>query len=139
VGLSGGPDRNRLRRVAASVSEHVIFPGSVPSGDLPAHYTAGDVYAIAPYRRRGLDVEGLGIVYLEASATGLRVLAGDFGGLPDAVKDGETGYMVNGRDLAAIADRLARLLLDRDLADRMGAAGRAWVEERWRWDTWPST
>jgi phosphatidylinositol alpha-1,6-mannosyltransferase len=62
------------------------------------------------------------------------VLAGDFGGdfdgVPDAVKDGETGYVVNGRDLAAIADRLARLLLDRDLAARMAAAGPACAEER---------
>jgi phosphatidylinositol alpha-1,6-mannosyltransferase len=86
-------------------------------------------------RRGGLDVEGLGIVYLEASATGLPVLAGDSGGAPDAVQHGATGYVVNGRDLAAIADRLTTLLLDRELAARMGAAGRAWVEECWRWDT----
>ena len=136
--VSGGPDRKRLHRLAAQagVAEHVVFTGSVPWGDLPAHYAAGDVYAMpCRTRRRGLDVEGLGIVYLEASATGLPVLAGDSGGAPDAVKEGETGYVVNGRDLAAIAARLSTLLLDRDLAARMGAAGRAWVEEHWRWDT----
>jgi phosphatidylinositol alpha-1,6-mannosyltransferase len=86
-------------------------------------------------RRRGLDVEGLGIVYLEASATGLPVVAGDSGGAPDAVLEGETGYVVDGRDVAAIADRLTTLLLDRDLARRMGQAGRAWVEKQWQWDT----
>jgi phosphatidylinositol alpha-1,6-mannosyltransferase len=108
----------------------------VPWGDLPAHYAAGDVYAMpCRTRRRGLDVEGLGIVYLEASATGLPVLAGDSGGAPDAVKEGETGYVVDGRDVAAIADRLTTLLQNRDLAARMGAAGRAWVEENWRWET----
>jgi len=136
--VSGGPDRKRLHRLAASagVAEHVVFTGSVPWGDLPAHYAAGDVYAMpCRTRRRGLDVEGLGIVYLEASATGLPVLAGDSGGAPDAVQEGETGYVVDGRDVAAIADRLTRLLQDRDLAARMGAAGRAWVEENWRWET----
>ncbi len=86
-------------------------------------------------RRGGLDVEGLGIVYLEASATGLPVVAGDSGGAPDAVREGETGYVVDGRDVAALADRVATLLADPELARRMGAAGRAWVESEWRWDT----
>ena len=81
------------------VAEHVVFTGSVPSAELPAHYAAGDVFAM-PCRTRGagLDVEGLGIVYLEASATGLPVVAGDSGGAPDAVREGETGYVVDGRD-----------------------------------------
>ena len=103
----------------------MVFTGSVPWAELPAHYAAGDVFAMpCRTRSRGLDVEGLGIVYLEASATGLPVVAGDSGGAPDAVREGETGYVVGGRDVAAIADRLA------DAADRprpgapaMGAAG----------------
>ena len=71
---------------------HVVFTGSVPWAELPAHYAAGDVFAMpCRTRRRGLDVEGLGIVYLEASATGLPVVAGDSGGAPDAVREGETG------------------------------------------------
>ena len=85
-------------------------------------------------RRAGLDVEGLGIVYLEASATGLPVLAGDSGGAPDAVRDGETGYVVDGRDVHAVAERLITLLRDDALRARLGAAGRAWVERDWRWD-----
>jgi phosphatidylinositol alpha-1,6-mannosyltransferase len=86
-------------------------------------------------RRGGLDVEGLGIVYLEASAVGRPVVAGDSGGAPDAVREGETGYVVPGRDLDALADRICALLLDPALARRVGAAGRAWVERDWRWDT----
>jgi phosphatidylinositol alpha-1,6-mannosyltransferase len=78
-------------------------------------------------------VEGLGIVYLEASASGLPVLAGDSGGAPEAVREGETGYVVNGRDVAAVADRLATLLRDAALRRAMGAAGRAWVEQQWPW------
>jgi phosphatidylinositol alpha-1,6-mannosyltransferase len=136
--VSGGPDRARLTRLAhrLGVAEHVVFTGSVPWEELPAHYAAGDVFAM-PCRTRtaGLDVEGLGIVYLEASATGLPVVAGDSGGAPDAVRDGETGYVVGGRDVTALTERLVELLTDRELAARLGAAGRAWVEQRWRWES----
>ncbi|MDG4832234.1 glycosyltransferase family 4 protein [Solwaraspora sp. WMMD1047] len=136
--VGGGPYRDRLERLAraAGVTADVVFTGSVPTADLPAHYAAGDVYAMpCRTRNRGLDVEGLGIVYLEASATGLPVIAGDSGGAPDAVRQGETGYVVGGRDVAGLTDRLVELLTDRDLARRMGAAGRAWVEREWRWQT----
>jgi phosphatidylinositol alpha-1,6-mannosyltransferase len=85
-------------------------------------------------RRRGLDVEGLGIVYLEASATGLPVISGDSGGAPDAVLPGETGYVVGGQDEAALADRLIQLLADPHGAATMGEKGLAWVDREWRWD-----
>jgi phosphatidylinositol alpha-1,6-mannosyltransferase len=113
----------------------VVFTGSVPWAQLPELYAAGDVYAM-PCRTRagGLDVEGLGIVYLEASATGLPVVAGDSGGAPDAVLEGETGYVVGGRDVAAIASRISDLLNDPGRARAMGAAGRSWVEREWRWE-----
>ena len=85
-------------------------------------------------RRAGLDVEGLGIVYLEASAAGLPVVGGDSGGAPDAILEGETGYVVGGRDVQALADRLTALLLDPARAKAMGEKGRAWVERDWNWD-----
>ena len=136
--VSGGPHRDKLQALARAegVESDVIFTGSVRWEELPAHYAAGDVFAM-PCRTRGagLDVEGLGIVYLEASATGLPVLAGDSGGAPDAVREGETGYVVGGSDVPAIAGRLAELLSDPARAREMGAAGRAWVEQEWRWET----
>jgi phosphatidylinositol alpha-1,6-mannosyltransferase len=117
------------------VAEHVVFTGSVRWHDLPAHFAAGDVFAMpCRTRRGGLDVEGLGIVYLEASAMGLPVVAGDSGGAPDAVREDETGYVVPGRDVAAVADRITAILTDASLAKRRGAAGRAWVEAEWRWN-----
>ena len=134
--VSGGPYRAKLERLAREhdVESDVVFTGSVPWAELPQHYAAGDVYAM-PCRTRaaGLDVEGLGIVYLEASATGLPVIGGDSGGAPDAVREGETGFVVGGRDRAALTARLIDLLTDADLAKRMGEAGRAWVEREWRW------
>jgi len=135
--VSGGPYRPKLERLAREqgVESDVVFTGSVPWAELPAHYAAGDVYAM-PCRTRaaGLDVEGLGIVYLEASATGLPVVGGDSGGAPDAVREGETGYVVGGRDVEALAARLTDLLADPAQAKAMGAAGRAWVEQEWRWE-----
>ncbi|MFG2663451.1 glycosyltransferase family 4 protein [Streptomyces sp. NPDC048387] len=135
--VGGGPYEADLRALAEAkgVAGSVVFTGAVPWPELPAHYGAGDVFAMpCRTRRGGLDVEGLGIVYLEASATGLPVVAGDSGGAPDAVLPGETGWVVPGGDPAAAADRIVPLLQDPALRARMGAAGRAWVESRWRWD-----
>jgi phosphatidylinositol alpha-1,6-mannosyltransferase len=135
--VGGGPDMPRLQRIAVEqgVADHVRFTGSVPWAELPAHYAAGDVFAM-PCRTRlgGVDVEGLGIVFLEAAATGLPVVAGDSGGAPDAVRDGVTGVVVNGRDVARVASEVGALLADPDRAAKMGARGREWVEEVWRWD-----
>ncbi len=125
----------RARAERAAVGAHVVFAGGVAYPDLPAHYAAGDVFAMpCRTRRRGLDVEGLGMVYLEASASGLPVVAGDSGGAPEAVRADETGYVVGGRDVAALTDRLVGLLSDADLRARLGTAGRAWVEREWTWD-----
>ena len=100
-----------------------------------AHYDAGDVFAMpCRTRRGGLEVEGLGIVFLEASATGLPVVAGRSGGSPDAVLDGRTGHVVDGTSVSAVADAVAGLLADRRSARDMGSTGRAWVEQEWRWD-----
>lgn len=135
--VGGGPDRARLTRLARAydVASDVIFTGTIPTEELPAHYAAGNVYAMpCRTRRAGLDVEGLGIVYLEASATGLPVIAGDSGGAPDAVRDGETGFVVPGRNLAVLTDRLVTLLTDEKLAARFGAAGREWTQATWRWE-----
>ncbi|MEV4976810.1 glycosyltransferase family 4 protein [Streptomyces scopuliridis] len=139
--VGGGPYEGTLRKLAADtgVADSVRFTGAVPWSELPAHFGAGDVFAMpCRTRRGGLDVEGLGIVYLEASATGLPVIAGDSGGAPDAVLEGETGWVVRGGPpgvaSAETAERVVALLLDPELRRRMGERGRDWVEERWRWD-----
>lgn len=135
--VGGGPYEKDLRRLAheTGVADSVRFTGPVPWSELPAHFGAGDVFAMpCRTRRGGLDVEGLGIVYLEASATGLPVVAGDSGGAPDAVLDGETGWVVRGGSPAEAAERVLALLGDAELRRRMGQRGRQWVEEKWRWD-----
>lgn len=136
--VGGGPHADALRRLArdCGVAEHVTFTGGVPAAELAAHHALADVFAM-PCRTRGagMDVEGLGIVFLEASATGVPVVAGDSGGAPEAVRHNETGLVVDGRSVDKIATAVTELLTDRDRAAAMGAAGRAWVTAQWRWDT----
>ncbi len=132
-----GRYRGVLQRLAAAcgVADAVRFTGPVPWAELPAHHAAGDVFAL-PCRTRGggLDVEGLGIVLLEAAASGLPVVTGASGGAPETVREGETGHVVDGRDVAAVARRVAALLADPDRAVALGAAGRAWMRRDWSWD-----
>jgi phosphatidylinositol alpha-1,6-mannosyltransferase len=136
--VGGGPAAGRLQRLARQlgVAEAVIFAGEVPQQELPAYYDAANIFAM-PCRTRmgGLDVEGFGAVYLEAAATGLPVIAGNSGGAPDAVRDGETGYVVPGGDVTALTHRLNQLLSDPEVAKAMGAKGRDWMEREWRWES----
>lgn len=132
-----GPYEDRLRGFAEAlgVTGDVVFTGRVPAAELAAHHTIADVFAMpARTRGAGLDVEGLGIVYLEASASGVPVVAGTSGGAPETVLDGQTGRVVDGRRADRVAEAIIEILADRDAAATMGAAGRAFVERHWRWD-----
>jgi phosphatidylinositol alpha-1,6-mannosyltransferase len=131
-----GPDRPRLDALAEHApAGSVVFAGEVPDAELPAHYAVADVFAM-PCRSRfgGLEVEGFGIVFLEAAAAGRAVVAGRSGGAAEAVLDEETGLLVEGREPKAVALAIARLLLDPPLRERMGAAGRSRVEREFTWD-----
>ncbi|MEU6476663.1 glycosyltransferase family 4 protein [Streptomyces sp. NPDC047017] len=130
-----GPQERRLRALARRHADGpVVFAGGVSHADTAAYYAAADVFAMpCRTRRAGLEAEGLGIVFLEAQASGLPVVAGNSGGAPDTVLDGETGRVVDGRDVRAVADAVARTLLSPDRA-RMGEAGRRWVTKEWTWD-----
>jgi len=136
--VGGGPYLESLRKLArdCGVADHVTFTGGVPAAELPAHHALADVFAM-PCRTRGagLDVEGLGVVFLEASATGVPVIAGESGGAPEAVQHNKTGLVVDGRSVNTVAEAVTELLSDRDRAAAMGAAGRQWVTSQWRWDT----
>jgi phosphatidyl-myo-inositol dimannoside synthase len=133
----GGPYLETLRGLAErfGVSEHVMFTGGLPAANLPAYHAMADVFAM-PCRTRGagLDIEGLGIVFLEASAAGVPVIAGCSGGAPETVQHNKTGLLVDGRSVNQIADAVIELLADPDRAAAMGAAGRDWVTAQWRWD-----
>ena len=129
-----GEDEARLRRIAGEhgVRARVHFLGHVPMEELPRWYRTAQVFAM-PNRAEGADAEGFGMVYLEAAACGLPAVAGLHGGTGDAVLDGLTGLRVDGTDVEAVAGALARLLEDRELAERLGreAKRRARGELSW--------
>ena len=139
--IGEGPYRSYLenRVKALDLQERVTFIGRIQYADLPQHICAGDLF-VMPSRSRlaGLEVEGLGIVYLEASACGLPVIAGNSGGAPDAVLDGETGLVVDGTSKADVAAAVIELLLDADRSKAMGIAGRQWIIQEWLWEIWSS-
>jgi len=131
-----GPDRERLEKLThkLGLADRVRFLGGVTDQDLPALYNLASVYVGASRRSERLGVEGFGISLVEASACGLPVVAGNSGGVPDAVQDGETGFLVPPEDPAALADAICRLLGDATLATRLGENGRRAVETHFNWD-----
>ena len=134
-----GPYRKDLTKMVEKLklSQSVTFIGRIQYKDLPRYICAGDIFAM-PSRSRlaGLEVEGLGIVYLEASSCALPVVAGRSGGAPDAVEEGITGFSVDGTSTAEISSAIIKLLDDPVKAKAMGAAGRSWIIEKWRWEIW---
>ena len=134
-----GPYRKDLTKLVEKLklSEAVTFIGRIQYKDLPRYICAGDIFAM-PSRSRlaGLEVEGLGIVYLEASSCALPVIAGRSGGAPDAVDEGVTGYSVDGTSPTEVSQAIIKLFDDPISAKAMGAAGRRWIIEKWRWEIW---
>jgi phosphatidyl-myo-inositol dimannoside synthase len=136
-----GPYREKLDALVAKnhLEESVRFVGRLHYEELPRYLRLGDIFAM-PSRARffGLEVEGLGIVYLEASSAGIPVLGGASGGAPDAVLDGETGLVVDGTDIDAIAARAIAMLGNEELRQKMSARGREWAVSTWSWKIWGS-
>ena len=134
--IGDGPYRRELERlaVAMGVKDHVIFQGKVPDEDLPDIYAVSDVF-VMPSREHleACDVEGFGIVFLEASACGKPVIGGRSGGIPDAIEEGVTGLLVDPLDSDDVADAMTRILLDRELSDRLGRQGRARAVREFSW------
>jgi phosphatidylinositol alpha-1,6-mannosyltransferase len=134
-----GPHRKELDLLVTKykLEDSVKFVGRISYDDLPKYLSASDLFAM-PSRDRlfGLEVEGLGIVYLEASACHLPVIVGRSGGATDALLEGVTGISVNGRDTKEIAGAVVKLLGNKKLAEEMGKSGRKWIESEWSWSIW---
>jgi phosphatidylinositol alpha-1,6-mannosyltransferase len=132
-----GPARARLERAIARLgapAATVRLVGEVPDADLATALAAFDVMAL-PCRTRlgGLDVEGLGIVYLEAQAAGTPVIVGRSGGAPETLAGPRTGTVVDPRDERAIADAVVAWLGDAEARQRAAEVGPAWVRASWSW------
>ena len=134
-----GPIKSMLEKLIRhhGLENNVIFTGRIQFNDLPKYIQLGEIFAM-PSRDRffGLEVEGLGIVYLEASACGVPVIVGRSGGAPDAVIENQTGLIVDGTNSNEISDAVCKLLADPKLAKQMGQNGRNWVIDNWQWKIW---
>ncbi len=130
-----GEDERALAILAEElgVADRVRFLTAVPDRDLPALYNSAEIY-LGISRLMEQQVEGFGISLAEASACGLPVIAGRSGGVPAAVRDGETGLLVDAERADAVAEAIETLLDDAGLRARLGAAGRRAVERHYNWD-----
>ena len=137
VGVGPHLEYIHKRAIQLGVLSHISFVGRVQYSELPRFISVGEIFAM-PSRSRlaGLEVEGLGIVYLEASACELPVVGGLSGGAPDAVLEGETGYSVDGLNPAEVARAINELLADPVKAKAMGRRGRQWIIDEWEWRHW---
>jgi glycosyltransferase involved in cell wall biosynthesis len=128
VVLAGdGPSRGELESLARDLRLHVEFAGEMAHEAVPDVLRRLDIFAMPS------TWEGFGVSALEASATGLPVVASDIHGIPDVVRDGVTGFLVPPRDVDALADVIERVARDATLRRTLGVAGRAFVEANYRW------
>ncbi len=131
-----GHDESRLRALAAQrgVSDRVIFAGALSDEELSEAYATSTVYVGFSRLDRGIDVEGFGIAFVEASASGVPVVAGDSGGVRSAVRNGETGWVVPPTDISAMVQHISVFLRSQEIRDKFGQAGRRAVEAHYNWD-----
>jgi len=130
-----GPERSKLERLVedCGLQEHVQFLGTIPHPELRTYYNLADVFLMAGHEEPD-DIEGFGLVYLEANACETPTIGSRVGGVPDAVRHEETGLLVPPDDPSATADALIRLLNDPELAEQLGRQGRERVLNEANWD-----
>jgi phosphatidylinositol alpha-1,6-mannosyltransferase len=131
-----GEEFANLRQLIADVgvSESVMMVGHVSDQELPSYYAACDIF-VMPNRDIDGDIEGFGMVYLEAAAAGKPVIGGKSGGTQDAILEGIAGLRVDGNSLSDISAAILTFLLDPDKSRQMGESGRRWVEREFAWES----
>ncbi|MGE3539924.1 MAG: glycosyltransferase family 4 protein [Candidatus Tectimicrobiota bacterium] len=133
--VGSGAELEGLHKLVADLglTRTVIFAGNIPDHELAAYYAACDVF-VMPNRQIGADIEGFGIVYLEAGAAGKPVIGGKSGGTEDAIVENHTGLLVDGTSVEHVALAVLSLLLNPERARSMGAQGRCRVEQTFTWE-----
>jgi phosphatidylinositol alpha-1,6-mannosyltransferase len=130
-----GEERGYLEQLAADlgVRDSVIFAGEISADLLPSLYRACDIFVL-PNRVEQGDIEGFGIVFLEAASSGKPAIGGNSGGVPEAIEDGVTGLLVSGPDPAELGQTIERLMNDSNARERMGHDGRQRAQRSFTWD-----
>jgi N-acetyl-alpha-D-glucosaminyl L-malate synthase BshA len=133
--VGSGPRKADL--VSASerlgLQDEVIFQDAVSQEELVRYYSMADVFVLPSVTTDEGETEGLGVVLLEAMACGVPVIGSAIGGIPDIIKDGETGLLVQQKDPGDLAEKICRVLADKELSHRLGKKGHDFVKERFSW------
>jgi phosphatidylinositol alpha-1,6-mannosyltransferase len=131
-----GPDETKLRELAAKcgVADAVVFTGALTDDEIAEAYATADVYVGLSREAGGKQAEGFGISFVEAASSGTPSVAGDSGGVRSAVRDGETGVLVDPASPEAAAEAIIGLLLDEARREAMGREGRLAVERYYNWE-----
>jgi len=132
--VGDGEERERLRAIARDLrlEDRVAFLGKIDAADLPAYYAAADIF-VHPNRVDRGDFEGFGLVFLEAAASGIPVIGGRSGGVPEALEENSTGLLVSGDEAAELRRAIEALVSSPERRDAMGRAGRRRVLDRFTW------
>jgi glycosyltransferase involved in cell wall biosynthesis len=117
-----------------ALQEHVIFIDEVPQEELVAFYSMADIFVLPSIVNENGETEGLGVVLLEAMACGLPVIASNVGGIPDIIRDGETGLLVRQKDARSLSDQIIRLLSDDNLRKEVLINGQNLIKAEFSWE-----
>ncbi len=128
--IGDGPERDALEKQAKELGVMTDFRGSQPAPVIRAALASARVFCAPSVKASNGDSEGLGMVFAEAQAMGVPVVSSEHGGIPEVVRDGETGLLAPERDCEGLAERITRLLADDDLWNRFSRQAIAWVPER---------
>ena len=132
-----GPEKEKLQKLnrALNSKNNIKFLGSVPHDNIPAYLSASDIFIGPSIVAKNQDTEGFGMVFIEAMACGLPIVATAVGGISDIIKDNKNGFIVKEKNEGAIASAIIKLLHDESLRERLGQAGRITVEEKFTWES----
>ena len=134
--IGSGPQKSYLLNLAKElhIKDSVVFIGQIPHSQMAKYYSLADVFVLPSITSKMGETEGFGVVLLEAMACGLPVIGSDTGGIPDIIKDGETGLLFHQKDSPDLANQIIRLLTDEDLRKKMVANARDLIETQFSWE-----
>lgn len=134
--IGSGPRKNYLLNLTRDLqlSENIVFMDEVPHAELVKYYSLADVFVLPSIKNETGETEGFGVVLLEAMACGLAVIGSNVGGIPDIIKDGETGLLARPKDPQNLGNQIIRLLTDENLRKKMVENARNLIETQFSWD-----
>lgn len=129
--VGSGSEKKSLVNIARklNLSKQVIFAENTADDKLPSYYSASDIFVLPCDFIKPNDVEGFGIVFLEANSYGLPTIGGNSGGVPEAIINGKTGFLVNPKSKTDLIEKISYLVEHPEVRRKMGALGKLYVKK----------